>query len=323
MERLRGLVLKVRETVMKLEVELAPRHKSGLLLRNPVMLAAGPAGYGVEDSKSAEIHRLGAIVSASVTLRPYAGPAQPWLLESPAGLLSAYNRPSPGVSRVIRSYAATWETRQTPLIVNLAATSLAEFAELAACFEGVAGVAALELNLAAPNLAAEGAPFSADAALVARLITAVRRACTLPIIAKLLPCTSDLRPVALAAASAGVDALTLVHALPGLSIDLATRRPALFGGLSGPAIKPLALRLFYETARELRIAYPRLPLIGGGGITSASDALEFILAGASAIQLGTLHLTNPRVGVEILEGIASFMQAAGVTILTELIGAAL
>src|SRR5258707_309964 len=285
---------------MKFEIELAPRQKSGLLLRNPVMLAAGPAGYGVEYSKSAEIQRLGAIVSASVTLRPHAGQAQPLLLESTSGLLSAFDRPGPGVQKVLRSYAETWASWQMPVIVNLAGTSLNDFAELAARLDGAPGVAALELNLACPNPDADGAPFGSDPALVARLITTVRRKSMLPIIAKLVPYAGELLPIALAAAEAGVDALTLIHSLPGLSIDLATRRPVLFGGLSGPAIKPRALRIFYDVARELRPAYPHIPLIACGGIASARDALEFILAGSSAIPVGTLNLVNPRASVEIL-----------------------
>ncbi|HEX7734707.1 MAG TPA: dihydroorotate dehydrogenase [Ktedonobacteraceae bacterium] len=308
---------------MRLETELAPRHKNGLLLRNPVILAAGPSGYGVEYSKSAEIQRLGALVSAGVTLRPRVSQARPLLWETTAGLLSAFDRPSPGVSKVLRSYAETWDTWQVPVIVNLAGTSLDDFAQLAARLDGVPGVAALELNLACPNLAADGAPFDSDPALVSKLIATVRRESMLPILAKLAANAGDPRPVALAAASAGVDALVLIHSLPGLSINLATRRPVLLGGLSGPAIKPLTLRILYDVARELRSAYPHLPLIGAGGITSARDALEFILAGASAIQIGTVNLVNPRAGVEILEGIETFLRDEGIVDIAELVGAAL
>lgn len=308
---------------MKLETELAPRHKSGLLLRNPVMLASGPGGYGVEYSKSAEVHRLGAIVSASVTLRPHAGPTQPLLLETSSGLLSSFERPSPGVQKVLRSYAETWASWSTPVIVNLAGTSLSDFVDLAVRLDGVPGVAALELNLASPNLDSDGLSFGSDPTLVNRLISAVRRRCVLPLIAKLVPSGGDLRASALAAASAGADALTLIHPLPGLSIDLATRRPALSGGLSGPAIKPLALHMLYDVARELRPVYPDIPLIGVGGIANARDALEFIMAGASAIQIGTVNLINPRAGIEIVEGIEAFLQAQGIAEIGEIVGAAL
>lgn len=308
---------------MKLEVELAPQHKSGLLLRNPVIMASGTFGYGVEYARSAELHRLGALVCSGVTLHAHAGAAQPLILETPSGLLSAFDRPSPGVRKVLKSYAETWAAWSTPVIVNLAGTSSDDFADLAARLDGVPGVAALELNLACPDLASNGEPFGSHPAAVTRLIAAVRQESALPIIAKLTPFAGDLRPIALAAASAGVDALSLIHALPGLSIDLSARRPALNGGLSGPAIKPLALRALYDVARELRPAYPHVPLIGGGGISNARDALEFLMAGASAVQVGTITFVNPRAGVEIITGIESFMQRERIADLAEIIGAAL
>src|SRR5258708_32638544 len=184
-------------------------------------------------------------------------------------------------------------------MVNLAGTNSDDFADLAARLDGVPGVAALELNLVCPDLASDGAPFGSHPAAVTRLITSVRQESALPIIAKLAPFAGDLRPIALAAASAGVDALSLIHALPGLSIDLSARRPALNGGLSGPAIKPLALRALYDVARELRPAYPHVPLIGVGGISNARDALEFLMAGASAVQVGTITFAHPRARVQI------------------------
>lgn len=308
---------------MKLATELAPRHKSGLLLRNPVIMASGTSGYGVEYARSAELHRLGAFVCSGVTLRAHAGAAQPVMLETASGLLSTFDRPSPGVSRILKSHAHIWAAWQTPVIVNLAGSCIDDFADLAARLDGVPGVAALELNLACPDLDGDGAPFGSQPASVARLITSVRQRSALPIIAKLAPFDGDLRPVALAAAAAGVDALSLIHALPGLSIDLHARRPALVGGLSGPAIKPLALRIFYDVARELRPAYPHVPLIGIGGISNAHEALEFLMAGASAIQVGTITFVNPRAGVEIVEGIETFMQKEGIADLAEIIGVAL
>lgn len=308
---------------MRLQTELAPQHKSGLLLRNPVIIAAGTFGYGVEYARIAEIPRLGALVCNSVTLRTHSGAAQPLILETSSGLLSAFDRPNPGAQKVLKTYAGTWASWQTPVIVNLAGTSVAEFADLAARLDGVPGVAALELNLACPDLDTDGAIFGADPVAVTRLITAVRQETALPLIAKLAPYGGDLRPIALAAASAEVDALSLIHAIPGLSIDIRTRRPALFGGLSGPAIKPLALRMVYEVTRELRQAYPHVPVIGIGGISNARDALEFLMAGASAIQVGAVNFVNPRAGVEIVEGIEAFLQSAGVTDIAEVIGAAL
>lgn len=307
---------------MKLEVELAPQHKSGLLLRNPVIMASGTFGYGVEYARIAEIARLGAIICNSVTLRPHAGPAQPRLLETASGLLSAFDRPSPGLQKVLKTYAGTWASWSTPVIVNLSASSIGDFAELAARLDGAPGIAALELNLASPNLSADGAPFGSDPLVVTRLIAAVRQHCMLPLIVKLASYGGDLRPIALAAAAAGADALSLVSPLPGLSIDIHARRAALAGGLSGPAIKPLALRCVYEVVRELRQASFSLPVIGIGGIASARDALEFLMAGASAIQVGTITFANPRAGVEIVEGIEQFLQSEGIADIVEIIGAA-
>ena len=308
---------------MRLEIELAPQHKSGLSLRNPVIMASGTFGYGVEYARSAEISRLGAIVCSGVTLRAHTGAAQPRILETSSGLLSAYDRPGPGVQRVIRTYSGTWASWPTPVVVNLVGTSIDDFAELAARLDGVPGVAALELNLACPNLAAHGALFGSDPLVVARLIATVRQESMLPLIAKLAFFDGDPRPIALAAASAGADALSLVSPLPGLSIDIRTRRLALAGGLSGPAIKPLALRSVYEVARELRQTYPQVPVIGIGGIANAHDALEFLMAGASAVQVGTINFVNPHAGVEIIEGIREFLQAEGVADIAEIIGAAL
>jgi dihydroorotate dehydrogenase (NAD+) catalytic subunit len=201
--------------------------------------------------------------------------------------------------------------------VNLAGTSSDDFADLAARLDGVPGVAALELHLAGSE------HFRVSERTVTRLVEVVRQETTLPLIAKLAPFDGDLRPIALAAAAAGVDAISLISGLPALSIDLHSRRVALVGGLSGPAIKPLALRFVYEVAREVRPAYPHVPIIGIGGISSASDALEFLMAGATAIQVGTIVFTNPRAGIEILEGIETFLQSEGIGELTEIIGAAL
>src|SRR5258708_5487938 len=241
----------------------------------------------------------------------------------PSGLLSALDQPNLGLTKVLKSYSEAWASWETPVVVNLAGTEVTEFVQLAARLTNVPGVAALELNLACPDFAAEDAPFGADPASIVRLITAVRQESALPLIAKLAPSESDMRPLALAAAAAGADAVSLVHTLPGLSIDLQTRRPALFGGLSGPAIRPLALRMVYEVAIEMRQAYPQVPIIGIGGIADAYSALEFLLAGASAIQVGSITFANPRASVEIVEGIEAFLQREGVKDISEIIGVAL
>jgi dihydroorotate dehydrogenase (NAD+) catalytic subunit len=217
----------------------------------------------------------------------------------------------------------TWASWQTPVIVSLAGTSLAEFADLAAALDGVAGVAALELNLASANLETDGAIFGADADAVAQLVKTVRQRTTLPLFAKLVPYDGDLFPIALAAASAGIDALSLIHTLPALQVDIYTRRLALYGGLSGPAIRPLALRMVYDLACELRPLYPHVPLIGIGGITNAEDALAFLMAGATAVQIGSVNFVHPWAAEAIVTGIETFMQREGVAQISELVGAAL
>ncbi|MBE3567955.1 MAG: dihydroorotate dehydrogenase [Thermogemmatispora sp.] len=311
---------------MRLTVELAAGRKSSLLLRNPVMLAAGTCGYGLEYARIAEIERLGAIVSKGTTLRPRRGNAQPRTREVAAGLLNAIGLQNPGIETVLRRYAPIWSTWQTPVIVNIAGETVEEFAELAQRLEGVPGVAGIEVNVSCPNVRAGGRVFGESPEAVAAVTAAVRQSTTLPVIVKLSPNTGDARPTALAAAEAGADAVSLINTLTGMDIDLEARRPLPAhgtGGLSGPAIRPLALRMVYEVACELRERQPGVAVIGIGGITSASDALAFIMAGAVAVQIGTANFVNPRTGVLVLEGIEAFMRAHGIENIAELVGAAL
>lgn len=311
---------------MNLQTELAPRHKSGLLLRNPVMTAAGTFGYGMEYARIAEIHRLGAIISKGTTLQPRHGNEQPRTVETASGMLNAIGLQNPGIHTVIRKYAPTWATWQTPVIVNIAAEMIEEFVELAGLLEDVKGVAGIEVNVSCPNVRAGGAVFGDSPQAVADVTAAVRRATTLPLVVKLSPNSGDARPTALAAASSGADAVSLINTITGIKIDTRTRRPALTnitGGLSGPAVKPVALRMVYEVARELRSSHAQVPVIGIGGICNAGDALEFLMAGATAIQVGTINFVNPRAGVEIVQGIEEFLQQEGVGDVREIIGTAL
>jgi dihydroorotate dehydrogenase (NAD+) catalytic subunit len=240
-------------------------------------------------------------------------------------MLNAIGLQNPGVHRVIEKYAAIWETWQTPVIVNIAGETVREFVQIAEYLEGVPGVAGIEVNVSCPNVQEGGTVFGASAEAVANVTTAVRRETTLPLIVKLSPNTGDVRPTALAAASSGADAISLINTITGLSIDTHARRPALAnrtGGLSGPAIKPIALRMVYEVARELRSTHPHVPIIGLGGITNANDALEFLMAGASAIQIGTINFVNPHAGVEIIKGIEAFMRDEGIEDVREIVGVA-
>jgi dihydroorotate dehydrogenase (NAD+) catalytic subunit len=307
-----------------LQVDLAPHRKGGLRLRNPVMIASGPFGYAME--KIAEVQQLGAVVCKGTTLLPRSGNPHPRFQETASGMLNAIGLENPGIRMVINEYAPLWATWQTPVIVNIAGETVDEFVELAEQLEAVPGVAGIEINVSCPNVRAGGAIFGDNPQVVTAVTAAVRRVTTLPLIVKLSPNTSDLRPIALAAAAAGADAVSLINTVTSMSIDIQARRPTLAhgtGGLSGPAIKPIALRMVYEVSCELRSSYPHVPIIGIGGISTASDALEFLMVGASVIQIGTVNFTNMRAGVEILEGIEEFLRREGMGDIAEIVGAAL
>ena len=309
---------------MNLQTELV--SKRGLVLRNPVVIASGPLGYGVDNVNIAEMHRLGAFTCKGTTLYPRSGNEYPRIAQTASGLLNAIGLHNPGIHAVINNFAPIWATWQIPVIVNIAGETIEEFVQIAELLEGVEGVAGIEVNVSCPNVHAGGAVIGADAQTVAEVTAAVRQLTTLPLIVKLSPNSGDVRPTALAAASSGADAVSLINTITALNININTRRLALgngTGGLSGPAIKPIALRMVYEVARELRSSYPQVPVIGIGGISNANDALEFLMAGASAIQIGTINFTNPRAGVEIIEGIEEFMHLERIESIMELVGAAL
>ncbi len=304
---------------MNLSVELAPRCKRGLFLANPVMAASGTFGYGLEMAKELDIQRLGAIVCKGTTLRRRRGNPQPRMVETPAGMLNSIGLQNMGVEALIRDIAPIWATWRVPVVVNIAGGSIEEYARLARRLEGVPGVSGLELNISCPNVAT-GLEFGSSPQMAAAVTAAVRRETTLPVIVKLTPNVSDIVSVARAAADAGGDALTLTNTFPAMAIDVKSRRPALgwtFGGLSGPALKPIALRLVYQTAAAVDV-----PLIGCGGIMTGLDAVEYIMAGATAVQVGTATFVNPRATLDVLEGIERFMEEEGVTDIHQLVGAA-
>ncbi len=305
---------------MNLSVQLAPKHPRGLLLANPVMTASGTSGYGTEHSYLFDIQKLGAMVCKGTTLEPREGNPQPRLVETAWGLLNSIGLENIGVDALIKEKAPVWASWQIPVIVNIAGETVNDYARLAGRLEGVAGVSGLEVNIGCPNIKAGGAEFGAYPDSAAEVTTAVRNATSLPILVKLTPNTSDIAKVALAVAGAGADALTLINTLKGMAIDIARRKPLLgniTGGLSGPAIKPVALYMVYEVAGAVDI-----PIIGCGGIMSASDAIEFIMAGASAVQVGTAGFANPRAPLDVLEGIEQFMKKERIDNLTDLIGVA-
>ncbi len=305
---------------MNLSVELAPENKIGLKLANPVMTASGTFGYGTECVDLCDIQRLGAIVCKATTLKPREGNPQPRLAEVESGLLNAIGLQNIGVERVIKEKAPIWAGWKVPVIVNIAAETFTDYAEIASKLNRVAGVSALELNISCPNVSAGCMEFGAEPKQAAKVTSIVRAATTLPLLVKLTPNTADIVAVAQAVVSAGADAVSLINTLKGMSVDIYKRRPMLgniTGGLSGPVIKPVALAMVYKVAGAVKV-----PVIGCGGISTAEDALEFIMAGASAIQVGTACLVNPKAPLEILEGIEKFMTDEGITGIKELVGIA-
>jgi dihydroorotate dehydrogenase (NAD+) catalytic subunit len=303
-----------------LRVQLAPRHPKGLILSNPVMIASGIAGYCGEYAEIADIQKLGAIVCKGTTLMPKEGNAQPRLVETAGGLLNSIGLENIGVDALIGEKAPVWTGWRVPVIVNVAGETIDEYVAVTSKLEGVPGISGIELNISCPNVAAGGIEFGVDPGLAAQVTSAVKAVTSLPVIVKLSPNVTDIKEIALAVEEAGADAISLINTLKGMAIDIDQRKPCLgniAGGLSGHAIKPVALYMVFETARVVRI-----PVIGCGGIACAEDALEFIMAGATAVQIGTAILTDPQLGLNILEGIESFMRQNGVQNLAELIGIA-
>jgi dihydroorotate dehydrogenase (NAD+) catalytic subunit len=305
---------------VNLSIQLAPKNQYGLLLANPVITASGTFGYGMEYSHMFDVQKLGAIVCKATTIEPRDGNPQPRLAETPSGVLNSIGLQNIGVNALIKEKAPLWASWRVPVIVNIAGETIDQYAKIANKLDGVAGISAIEVNISCPNVKAGGAEFGANSKSAAKVTAAVKAATSLPVLVKLTPNTSDIAEIAIAVAEAGADAISLINTLKGMVIDITRRRPILgsiTGGLSGPAIKPVALYMVYEVAGAVE-----LPVIGCGGITTASDAIEFIMAGASAIQVGTASFANPRTPLDILEGIEQFMEKEKIKDIAELIGVA-
>jgi len=301
-----------------LRVQLASRREKELVLANPVMIAAGVAGYGTEYNEIAEVQRLGAIVCKGTTLAPKEGNPQPRLWEAASGVLNSVGLENIGADAVIREKAPIWANWRVPVIVNVAGETIEEYVAVASKFDRVPGVSGIELNISCPNVSAGGVEFGMDPKLAARVTAAVRRATSLPLIVKLSPNVTDIKGIAVAVEEAGADAISLINTVRAMAIDIFRRKPRLggiVGGLSGPAIKPIALYMVFEVAKAVRI-----PLIGCGGISCAEDALEFIMAGATAVQVGTACLSDPGIAIAILEGIEQFLLQERIESVRQLIG---
>jgi dihydroorotate dehydrogenase (NAD+) catalytic subunit len=305
---------------INLKVQLAPKNKRGLLLANPVITASGTFGYGMEYEHLFDIQKLGAIVCKGTTIEPRDGNPQPRIVETASGMLNSIGWQNIGVEALISEKAPVWAKWRVPVIVNIAGKTISEYAQIAECLDGVPGISGIEVNISCPNVKAGGVEFGADANSAAKVTSVVRKATSLPVIMKLTPTTNDIVGIAKAVAKAGADAVCLINTLKGMAIDIKTRRPVLgnvFGGLSGPAIKPVALAMVYQVAGAVDI-----PIVGCGGIATATDALDFIMAGATAVEIGTANLWNPRAPMDILEGLEKFLRKEKMKDIQQLIGAA-
>jgi dihydroorotate dehydrogenase (NAD+) catalytic subunit len=278
----------------------------GMTLRGPVMAASGTFGYGTE-VPLLERRALGGMVSKGIFLRPRAGTPPPRIVETPSGMLNAIGLQGPGVEAIISDYAPQWASWDFPVLVNINGESVAEYGELTARLDGVPGVAGFEINISCPNVEQGGLYFGNDSRAAAAVTEAVRRRTRLPVWVKLTPMVTDIGVIARAVESAGADALCAVNTFVGMSIDLNANRPRLSfrtGGLSGPAIRPLAVHLAHQAARAVSI-----PVVGVGGIMRADDALEFLVAGCAAVQVGTATFVNPRAIAEIHDGIVAHLES--------------
>ena len=303
------------EDGVDLEVEVA----RGLRLKNPVLTASGTFGQGVEYAELIDVSRLGAIVNKGTTPNARPGNPQYRIAETPSGILNSIGLENPGAAAVAKKYARAWAALGVPIIVNVAGYSVADYVAVVREIEGTPGVVAYELNVSCPNVTG-GMLFGCDPGLAADVTRAVKAETDKPVIVKLTPNAPDIVAVAQACEEAGADGLTAINTVLGMRIDTKKRRPVLgtgSGGLSGPAIRPIAVHITYQVAQAVSI-----PIIGAGGVTSAEDALEFLMAGASAVQVGTATFADPLAPIKVVEGLAEFVRANGLSSIREIIGAA-
>jgi dihydroorotate dehydrogenase (NAD+) catalytic subunit len=292
---------------------------AGMALRNPVMTASGTFGYGQEFSEYVNLNTLGAFITKGLCVNPRPGNPTPRIVETPGGMLNAIGLQNVGIEAFIEKKVPFLRTVDTPCIVNFFGETVEEYAEMAQRLDALPEVAGLEMNISCPNVRQGGIVFGTDPTCAASIVKACRAATKKPLFVKLSPNVTDIVGMAHACADEGADALSLINTLIGMAIDLNKRRPVLAnvtGGLSGPAIKPVALRMVWLVAKAVKI-----PIIGIGGIMNATDALEFILAGASAIQVGTASFINPGAAQTIVEDMEAWLTAHGVADIKSLIGA--
>jgi dihydroorotate dehydrogenase (NAD+) catalytic subunit len=288
-----------------------------LSLKNPFLVASGTFGYAREMAGIVDFARLGGIIPKTVTKVPRAGNPPPRTIETASGMLNAIGLDNDGIDHFIEHHLPYLRTLPTAIIANIAGKTESEFIDMAAQIGREAGLAALELNLSCPNVSG-GVDFAIDPEVTRRVVQGVRAVCPLPIIAKLTPNVTNIIPIAQAAADGGADAVSLINTIVGMAIDWRRRRPILgnvTGGLSGPAIKPVALRLVWQVARHVR-----LPIIGIGGIATIDDVMEFLVAGASAVQIGTANFYNPTVSVRLVDQLPAALEALAARTVQDVVG---
>jgi dihydroorotate dehydrogenase (NAD+) catalytic subunit len=297
----------------RISVEIA-----GIKLKNPVMAASGTFGYGEEFAPLVGLNRLGAIITKGISLEPMEGNPPPRIVETVGGMINSIGLQNVGLQAFIRDKLPFLSQFTTPVIANIFGGTIREFGELAKRLDDAPGIAGLEVNISCPNVAKGGVLFGADPKTAHRVVRTVRRSTHLPVIVKLSPNVTDIALIAKAAEEAGGDAISLMNTLMAMAIDPQSRRPLLsniIGGLSGPAIKPVALRLVWQAVSAVKI-----PVIGIGGIMTAGDALEFIIAGARAVQVGTANFVKPTACLEIIDGIEAYLRENGFQDIGQLVG---
>jgi dihydroorotate dehydrogenase (NAD+) catalytic subunit len=289
-----------------------------LRMQNPVTVASGTFGYGVEYAQLVDLNQLGAVVVKGIRLHPVAGNPTPRTVEVTSGMLNAIGLQGPGIEGFIKKYWPFLKGLRVPTIINIWGATIEEYGEVARRLDGLEGVGGLELNVSCPNIKEGGAQFGTDVTLLGRVVGACRKATRLPLITKMSPNVPSIRPYARAAEESGSDALSITNSFPAMAIDIETRRPKLAnvtGGLSGPCIKPMALKLVWEAASAVKI-----PIIGMGGIQNAADAIEFMMAGATAVAVGTANFYEPQTALQVIAGIGEFMGRHGIGDIGEIVG---
>jgi dihydroorotate dehydrogenase (NAD+) catalytic subunit len=288
-----------------------------LRLANPILVASGTFGYAREMEGLVDLDRLGGILPKTITQLPRPGNAPPRTCETAAGMLNSIGLDNDGIDTFIEKHIPYFAALRTAVIVSIAGKTQQEFVQMAARLEGIAGIAALELNISCPNVSG-GVDFGTDPKSCEAVVSGVRAASSLPILAKLTPNVTDITVIARAAEAGGADALSLINTCLGMAVNWRKRRPILgnvLGGLSGPAIKPIALRIVYQVARVVKI-----PIVGIGGIATIDDVMEFLVTGATAVQIGTANFYNPTVSMQILDALPEALHEAGANCVSEIVG---